>query len=79
MKKNNSDLLWKEIIKNSRKKFIMTCGSKDFNKNGSDHYNAEIGLASNHAYSLLSIKELMLVDGVYILNKKISGKKTVYF
>ena len=41
----------------------MTCGSVDINSKGTDDYNPKIGLAGNHAYSLLRLYELVNING----------------
>lgn len=41
----------------------MTCGSIDINQDGSDNFNSKIGIAGNHAYSLLSLYEFVKING----------------
>lgn len=69
--------LWKVLIENHKKKFIMTCGTEDFDKSGTDDYNSLIGLAGNHAYSILSLKEIVEINGEYQLLKGLTGNDFV--
>lgn len=43
----------------------MTCGSKDIGGDGRDNFNDKVGLAGNHAYSLLGLFELIEGEGGY--------------
>lgn len=55
----------------------MTCGTHDINKNGNDNFNSIIGLAGNHAYSILSLKELIEVKRQFQLLPALTGQKCV--
>ena len=55
----------------------MTCGSVDINSKGTDDYNPKIGLAGNHAYSLLRLYELVNINGQYQNLSELTGQKEI--
>jgi len=65
------------MIEDYKNKYILTSGTRDLNNNGTDNYNPIIGLAGNHAYSILSFKELINVNGTYELINGLFGKKHI--
>ena len=53
----------------------MTAGSDNLNNNGNDDMVEKIGLAGNHAYSLLGVYELSFENGEYqVLTPEESGE-----
>jgi hypothetical protein len=49
---------WNNLREADAKKYIMACGTDNFNQSGNDDLDRVIGLAANHAYSLLSVFEI---------------------
>jgi len=49
---------WKNLREADAKEYIMACGSDDINQTGNDNLDKTIGLAGNHAYSLIGVYEI---------------------
>lgn len=54
---------WKNLLDAENQGFIMACGSDDIKQSGDDSIDANLGLAGNHAYSLLSVHEIVTEGG----------------
>lgn len=59
----SADDHWKVLREADAKDYIMACGSDDINKTGNDNIDKTIGLAGNHAYSLISVHEIVYEGG----------------
>lgn len=54
--------LWDQLKEADKNTWVMTAGSDDINY-GSDAYIEKIGIAGSHAYSLLSVYQIVPIGG----------------
>lgn len=54
---------WKNLMDAENQGYIIACGSDDIKQSGDDSLDATLGLAGNHAYSLLSVHEIVNEGG----------------
>lgn len=58
-KAHRPDKIWNTLKKADANKWIMTAGSDNLNKDGTDGFIESLGLAGSHAYSLIGVHEIL--------------------
>jgi Calpain family cysteine protease len=62
-KDGTPDSHWTTIVDADLNKHIMGCASSDLKKSGDDSADATTGLSGNHAYTLISVLEIVTREG----------------